>query len=203
VFWTPYVFIDYSIGMATGREVWGWPKVGATIRMPWDDGQGPFCECTTLIFREFDPQREGKIEPLLSVVSAAAANPGPSQWNSPGDAVQALAGGLAGELAEAALALGLMPAVPVVQLKQFPDSANPSQACYQALVNSPCQLTAFTGGGVLNGDYTIQVANCASHQIIGDLLGGPPAGGVGTTNLQVTQAAWAAFDFEALLGDTV
>ena len=26
VFWSPYIFVTYAIGLVTGREVWGWPK---------------------------------------------------------------------------------------------------------------------------------------------------------------------------------
>ncbi len=83
VLWTPYIFINYSVGMATGREVWGWAKVGAEIQLPGEDAGRPSSfTCKTLIFRKFDPGLQGFEETLLAVTPKSPQPAAVSQWTS-------------------------------------------------------------------------------------------------------------------------
>ena len=206
VFWTPYIFIDYTIGLLTGREVWGWPKVGAQIAVPGDapgaPGTGTDFVCTTTVFDTLSPQTPARNAALLTV-SGPAPVPAASQWSSGRDAVRGLLGTVLAD-AEHELVDALIgaPVIPTVQMKQFRDSLDPSRACFQAIVDSPAQLTGFSGGGLLRAsDYQLKIATCESHQIVQDLLGTAPS--PGQTTVPIDIAAWVAMDFKALPGAVV
>jgi hypothetical protein len=199
VFWSPYIFINYTIGLVTGREVWGWPKVGARIGVASDTPSNPQFFCTTTIFRKFDAETKGE-EALLYRVSQTDSDPTPaSPWRSGAEAAAGLAASLLGGITSDLLgALRLQPALPCIALKQFRSAADPQQACFQAIVESPVALTRFTGGCLLTGRYTLEITTCDSHRIVPDLLG-RPADPVMTT-LPVRAGAWLSGDFKALPG---
>jgi hypothetical protein len=204
VLWTPYIFIDYAIGMLTGREVWGWPKVWGRITLAGDAPGSPAAfGCATTLFDTLSPETQGRVAPLLTVTSSAPLPAPATSWASGRDAAKGLADallpGLAAELADALLGeLSLS----TVQLKQFRDSLAPTLACYQAIVNSPAQPTGFTGGGLLDASaFELGITTCASHQIVRDLLGTAPS--PGCTTVPLLFAAWLGFDFKALPGSVV
>lgn len=203
VFWTPYIFIDYTIGLLTGREVWGWPKVGARIAVPGDaPGPGTDFVCTTTVFDTLSPQTQARSAALLTVSGPPPAT-AVAQWSSGRDAVRGILGAVladAGQELVDALIGG--PVIPTVQMKQFRDSLDPSRACFQAIVDSPARMTGFSGGGLLRAsDYRLRIATCESHRIVQDLLGTPPS--PGQTTLPIDMAAWVAMDFQALPGAVV
>ncbi|MDR6624315.1 acetoacetate decarboxylase family protein [Caulobacter segnis] len=199
VLWAPYVFIDYSIGLVTGREVWGWPKAHGTILAPGEAGQSDF-SCATMIFRDTDRDDEGRVERLLTVVNTGSVVADP---NLNGDIAASRFSDLLlrGE-PRAAEVGGFGAVVPAIALKQFPDSNRPSEACFQAIVNSPCRMTAFHRGGSFGGDPTLLIANCKSHGIAVDILAAPVAVS-GHTTVGIAWSAWFEFDFEALPASAV
>ncbi|WP_218510864.1 acetoacetate decarboxylase family protein [Variovorax sp. dw_308] len=206
VLWTPYIFINYTIGLLTGRDVWGWPKVWARIAVPADSphGAGAFT-CSTTVFDTLGANTEAQLRPLLTVTSRSAlpAAGATVQWTDGHDAARAIAqsllGGFAGEHLEALIA---GPTIPTVQMKQLRDSLDPGLACFQAIVDSPAQLTGFHGGGLLHAsDFALEIATCESHQVVRDLLGTAPT--PGQTTLPIEFAAWLAFDFTAQPGAVV
>jgi hypothetical protein len=197
VLWAPYVFIDYTIGMLTGREVWGWPKVAATIAVD------PDFVCSTTFFRTFDSTARGSTGPLYRIRRQGARAQQPaSAWRDGAAAAGAILAGLLGEFGGKLMtALQVQPLVPSVCLKQFRDSAAPADACYRALVNSPVRITQFHGGGLLTDSYELEITTCRSHQIIYDLLGQQP--NTETTRLPIHWAGWVKVDFEALPGNVI
>jgi hypothetical protein len=204
VLWAPYVYIDYTIGMLTGRDVWGWPKVLADICVASDQPSDPASfTCKTLMFDPMAPGTRATVGPLFSVTSASVAQNLPSQWKTGREAARALISQLLGELtAEVAQFLIGGITLPAIAMKQLRDSAVANKACYQAIVDSPAQITRFAGGGMLPArDYALTITTCDSHRIVYDFLGIMPT--TPTTALPVQWAAWAVFDFMALGGDTI
>jgi hypothetical protein len=206
VLWTPYIFINYTIGLLTGRDVWGWPKVWARIAVPADTPQAPGdFSCSTTVFDTLGANTPAQILPLLTVESRSPLPTAgaPAQWTNGRDAAHAICQALLGGFALEHVALLLAgPTIPTVQMKQLRDSLDPGLACFQALVDSPAQLTGFHGGGLLHAsDFTLQIATCESHQVVRDLIGTTPT--PGRTTLPVEFAAWLAFDFTALQGPVV
>lgn len=204
VLWTPYIVIDYTIGMLTGREVWGWPKVGGQITLPSDAPARPASfGCATTLLDTLAPDTRTRVGPLLTVTGDAPLIEHPSPWGGCLEAakvfVEALLDGMARELIDALLA---GPILPTVQLKQFRDSFDPTRACYQAIVDSPAQITGFAGGSPLAWwTYEFAITTCESHQIVRDLLGREPD--AGSTVVPLSFGARVSFDFEALPGRVV
>ncbi len=199
VFWSPYIFVNYAIGLVTGREVWGWPKAAARIGVPANSPGNDEFFCTTTIFRTFDPDTKGEDAVLYRVVRTGADRASPLSWKSEAEAAAGLVTSFfAGVTSDLLHTLRLQPILPCVGLKQFRAASDPGQACYQAIVKSPIALARFAGGGLLTGRYAVEIATCESHRIVSDLLGRAPD--ANTTTLPVRAGAWLKGDFQALPG---
>ncbi len=200
IFWAPYIFINYTIGLVSGREIWGWPKVLAEIGVA-ADGPGRDFFCKTTIFRTLaasTPAENAVLYRIAQAGGAAAAVP----FGDAADAGRGIAEGLLGRLgADVVQALSIQPRVDCVVLKQFREPSAPNLACYQAIVDSPIALTAFSGGGLLSGPFTVEITTCESHAILLDLLGQAP--NPGSTTVPVAFAAWASVDYSALPGNDI
>ena len=204
VMWAPYVFINYSLGLITGREVWGWPKFGATLGMSRDQPEQPAnYTCRTMIFRDFGHDVMGKEETLIEVRGPHPSPVPHTPWGEISHGLVSIAEHLSEEALDAALRAHLIePVLPIVALKQFRDSADPEFACYQAIVNSPCRLTRFHAGGLLEGPFELEFAQCRSHPILADMAGEPIATN-GSIRRTARWSAWLNFDFIADPGPPV
>ena len=201
VLWAPYIFINYAIGMATGRETWGWSKALSKIHIPAAGAAMPSFVTSTMLFHPFGASTQGHLLPLLTVsgTGTLATN---SIWPNISTAVTqifALLGGM--PEVEVGGPLGADSTIGIVALKQFRDSWTPSLACFQAIVNSPVKVTAFNGGGLHQGNFSLRVTTCDSHRILSDLQGVVPS--PGSTTVPIHFAGWMAFDFHALPGSVV
>jgi len=198
VFWAPYIFIDYTIGLVCGREIWGWPKnmgrVGAAA-----DGPNSEFSVETTIFRTLAAETRGEQTTLFKIWRTQAAARQAPTWADGAQAAVGLVEGLLGDLAgEVLRALCLKPRIESVVLKQFRSSSEPKLACYQAIVNSPVVITNFMGGGPSFDQFAIEIATCESHPILSDLFGRAPDHG--STTLPVKFAGWSTVDYEAIAG---
>lgn len=201
VLWAPYIFIDYAIGMATGRETWGWPKALSTIHVPAVGAAMPSFVTSTMLFHPFGANTQGHLLPLLTVTGTGSLATN-SIWPDISTAVGAVIGMLGGlPVGGVGSPLGANSTIGIVTLKQFRDSLTPSLACFQAIVNSPVKVTAFNGGGLHQGNFSLRVTTCDSHRIVSDLQGVAPSSG--STNVPIHFAGWMAFDFHALPGSVV
>lgn len=202
VMWSPYIFINYTIGMVIGREDWGWPKVLADIAVASDGQSAPAYSVKTTFFPTLAAATQGVTGQLYSVTGGSALHSPQSSWRNGIEAVEALTGALLGGVADVLIkALNLSPQAPSVALKQFREPGAPQTACYQAITDSPIAVTAFHGGGLLDGQWELEVTTCESHPVVRDLLGRTPD--PGSTKLPVKFAAWVVIDFEALAGHTI
>ncbi len=202
VMWTPYIFINYAIGMVIGREIWGWPKVLADISVASDTPKAPQFGCATTYFPTLSAATQGVTGPLYRVLPNTPSVEHESIWASGEEALEAIIGKTLGGLARTLLsAFDIEPRAPSVALKQFRDPASPQKAIYQAICDSPIQINQFNGGGILEGDWQVEITTCESHQIVQDFFGRAPD--PGKTLLPVKLAVWADIDFEALNGDTI
>ena len=206
--WVPYLLIDQQSGMVTGREVWGYRKSLATIDVPATPDNAPLLRATTTIFKTFSAATPGQVATLLQARRTTPFVASSSLWTSFEQAARAVIGvpagipmlGLMGQILEPFFK-GM--AINVINLKQFRDAIDSTKACYSALVQSPCQLDQWRGGGFLNGSYEIEITTCESHQIAKDLgLGTPPAGG-GPLKVTPLTAWWAQVDFSTPPGQIV
>lgn len=201
VLWSPYIFINYTIGMVTGREVWGWPKTHAEITVPRDaiGGAGRFT-CETTIFKTLGPTSRGESLPLFTVTTDAPLRRSSGPFAKAGDALRCFANVLSRAATPFVSGFGL-PMISAVALKQFRHSLQVDRACYQAIVDSPIRMTRFGGGGLLAGNFKLNITTCESHQIAEDIFGiRPMAHG---TIVPVEHAGWAELDFDAMPGKVI
>lgn len=202
--WTPYIFIDNSRAMCTGRESWGYAKAVADIAIPPAPAKADAWSVRTMVFPEFTPDTQGTRELLLDLRRTDAPSDHPSIWTEVaefGDWLlgQATHGVRDLELAADVLADWSRGAMPVVNLKQFRDAADGTRACYQALVTSPIAVKALRGGGLLTGDYALRILPCASHPMVEQF--GLQTNADGT--IPVLGGAYVEWDFDAIAGEVL
>ena len=206
-----YVVVDDTWAVASGREVYGFPKALGVIRRQ-AAARGPGAQVAldsltvdTLAVAKFGPDAEAHVQRLLEVRRVGAGSPGaPARaWvtlrEAAADFFALLSGGGSGRLTlpGPGLLVELFDLLrhheyPLVFLKQFRDAADGTQACYQAVVEAPVRITSFRGGGWLDGEYRLRIEPLESHPIAQELgLAGPEP--------RILAATYMAFDFD--IGD--
>lgn len=165
-FHLPYLFVDNAWAIATGREVFGYPKAWSWLDIPEDPKHPAGAWVDTPAFARLDAGEmlarrrllelvqlhENPIERALHLVEGALHG------------AKDLLFGKGGLLAEADLSLlGHVVStftdkrVPMDSLKQFRDISDPSRACYQAIVRTLMQITRYNGVGLISGGYEVHL----------------------------------------------
>jgi acetoacetate decarboxylase len=168
-------FVDNDFAIATGREVFGYPKIASEMRFG-APGDPLLLTVDTLAL-----QRRASTEPARKLRLVEVSE---TRHRSGLAALLAEIKGLAADLGDLVLGpAGLLdqgsPAlwkavlqtfgkseIGIVSLKQFRDAADPSRACYQALVLSSFQIHTWHQRGLLAGDYSARIADDASMPIV-------------------------------------
>jgi hypothetical protein len=198
--WVPYLMIDNSIGMAMGREIWGFPKEIGSMSMPLAPTDPARFVATATLFETFSMETKGVEKPLLTVSKTGSLGPLETAWH---DAlafgawvVSVLKDGVIDDLAMLPefAALALAREVPVINLKQFRDAADGRRACYQALTRVGLQVEKVHGGGLLDGEYTLDITPCASHQVAKDL-------GLSGNRVRAKYGFWVDMDLKMPAGE--
>ena len=165
----PYLLVDEGSAIATGREVYGFPKLAARFEKP-EAIQRPAFGADVLGFQAFGAQAVAQRERLLTLEAPSAPGPAPARD------LASLKRHFADELSrEMRVGVGGAPLewaarflnehIPLVFLKQFRDAQDPRKACYQRLVEAPLQLETFYEGGLLPGGYRLHLAALDSHPL--------------------------------------
>jgi uncharacterized protein with NAD-binding domain and iron-sulfur cluster len=179
VFFAPYIVVDNPWSMASGREIYGFPKTIGAILMPVDSAAPDAFSASTIILPVFQYAQQGSDEIIIRVDRTAAEPAPPAVWSSGTEAARAVlsqwsSGGRRLMVPGLGLAIDLFDllrheVVPTVYLKQFRDAADGMRACYQAIVEAPMTMRKLHGGGPLSGSYTLTACDFASHPIVHDL----------------------------------
>ncbi|MEM1249349.1 MAG: acetoacetate decarboxylase family protein [Acidobacteriota bacterium] len=200
-FFMPYLFVDNSAAIISGREVYGFLKQWGWISMPTaDEPDAPFwCDVQgTAVFSENAHIERTR---LLSVEPAADARDG-SELQDFGAAVHAVAHAMkihhgitlpGFNLAKELLEMLLKGELPVVFLKQFRDIEEGDGACYQAITETKARIDAFKGVH-REGAVDLDLAVLDSHPIGCDL---------GIESQRAALALRARLDFSALPGRVI
>lgn len=166
----PYLFVDESNAVATGREVYGFNKLAAQINKPLDMRQPEFA-VDVLGFKQFAPDAQAQQERLLEVRQSSLGEEGP-QWQSWEEAKADLDSTLQENVKRAPKNLlvefgtrVVNQNIPFVFLKQFRHAANPDQAVYQAIIEAPIKFRKFHHGGFLSGKYHLHLNHLDSHPL--------------------------------------
>ena len=188
----PYLLVDESNSIATGREVYGFNKQAGEFRKP-QDITSPQFTADVLGFKQFNPTAIALKERLLELNPMAAESTQNKwrDWNSAKtELMSALLGNirpdLAGGIVEFA-ARAITNNIPLVFLKQFRHSANSKKASYKVIVEAPLKVKEFYGGGLFSQPHKLTLNHLDSH---------PFARKLGLKDEQAsTLSAWMKVDF--------
>ena len=188
----PFLLVDESNAIATGREVFGFNKLAAQFQKP-EQIQKPEFTADVLGFKQFGVDTIAQRERLLGLSAASASDASrPSDLESIKDGMATelfrnMRTNLGGGLVEFA-ARFLNDHVPLVFLKQFRDAQDTRKACYQRLIEAPLKIETFFEGGLFSEPYTLSIASLASHPLAQSL-------GLPQANQNSTIGAWMHVDF--------
>jgi uncharacterized protein with NAD-binding domain and iron-sulfur cluster len=205
VLWSPYIFIDYAIGMVSGREIWGWPKALAEIGFPGNEQKENYSfHCQTTVFKTFNPANQGETQKVIEVLGTNKTSLFDGIWNFvennfASKLVNSLFNTVSDGMGEFDL---LRPKIPTIVARQLRDAENPAKAILSQVIDSPVKINNLRSARVLNPkDFKVRIKNYESHQIAKDLFGLTLSGE--DLELPVSLAFQASLDFEALPGQIV
>lgn len=195
----PYIWVDNPYAMAMGREIYGFPKGLGAFDIPYSPNQADRFSVDILALKSFSPYTEGTIERVIQAqrVSGGGFSSDWANFEDAGKAVLKLVASSLGtddiwgdlKLAVHTFENLVSGNVPFVFLKQFRDVADGTKACRQSIVEVTCRMTQFRGGGLLGGEYRIEIEDLASHPLVADL-------GLSKNTITPIVSYWNYFDFE-------
>ena len=211
VWFTPYAFVDLSLGVLHGREIYGTARDIGWFGFPGSDQPFPRHTDEPEGFAleafgtpVFGPEAEWRRYPLLSVRRNAHVHPLAAEWSTYVDASRVLLGQLAHPAVSSWVDTLWHPHGTSIFLKQVYDASDSSRASYQALIEATTRILEppdaplgwFRRGGLLHGRYALELADSDTHPIardLGLLVGKQPA----------EFGYWLDFDFELEAGKEV
>lgn len=199
-----YLFVDNGPAMASGREVWGFPKqLGQFDFSPQGpDGGGPHSfRANAYVIDPYLPSTAARWAPMLAI------EPVPKPGSAPRGAMlrtlEALAQtviervdeSFSGMVAKLQSTLGAG-TVCMAFLKQFPDAANPMTACYQGIIEANARVLKLRGAGLTEDHYRLRLDSFASLPFFDEL-------GIASGWQDVGRGIWVDYDFTLDLGSEV
>ncbi|MCP4540446.1 MAG: acetoacetate decarboxylase family protein [Chloroflexi bacterium] len=168
----PYLYVDNPAAIATGRQVYGFPKMLAQFDKPFDV-QNPEFAVDVWGFARSGPEAEGRIQRLAelrrrdkSTATGSAITWG--NWDAARAEIIHLFSKLDSPVDRAALERLIPPdrmEISTVFLKQFRDVADTRRACYQAIVEAPMHVQHFHSGELLNNTYYLTLHTLQNHPL--------------------------------------
>ncbi len=197
-----YVNVDNIWAVASGREIYGFPKGLANVQSAAGPGVLASLTLDTLAVERFGADAQAGIRRFLEIrKTGGGPNPVTRAWKSAAEFFAEMASffstarpgsGLASQLTE----LVRQRRYPLVFLKQFRDVADPTKACYQAVVEAPVTIGAFRGAGLLAGEYQLRIEKLESHPVVEEL-------GLESHEPRILSAFHSDFDFEMGCGRVI
>ncbi len=195
-----YIFVDNPFAMATGREVYGFPKTLAQFQIPQETASRQPYWVETMAMERFHPESRIRSQRIFEVV------PGDPGQNGAGPESLAAAGRLwpvlpgQGERLSTRLALGWRQLrkreTPILFLRQLRDIEEPTRAAYLEVIEAPARVTRLRRGGSLPGSFEVRFAANATFPIAEEL-------GLRPEGHPVRGALWVEFDFLMDAGKTL
>ena len=174
-YYFPFIYVDNDWAIATGREVFGYQKIGSEMTFG-AAGDSKLFGLTTLALPQRGSNEQARKVELVQITETV--------HRSGFDALMGKIGGMAGELGDMIFgaagfvdqsSLGLVASllktfgreqVGIVSLKQFRDAAQPSRACYQSIVLTSFTIDKWHRLDLLPGDYAARITREASMPIV-------------------------------------
>ncbi|WP_189070053.1 NAD(P)-binding protein [Deinococcus radiotolerans] len=173
-FYPAHIWVDDTMALINGRELYGYPKYDGRYHMPETPGQGGDYHLSVKAFEPFSPDTQIAWHPLLDLTPA-----GGGRASEVGDLAELVLAALRDLGPEALtpdargwadlLSLLKNPRTDQIFLKQFPDGSG-AGAVYQAVVAAPAVVDKVRSVRLLGGEYTCTLHDVASFPLA-DTLG--------------------------------
>jgi hypothetical protein len=172
----PYLWLDSNAALIAGREIYGYAKQFGTVAMPRAERDPAVFGASAEVISRFAPNARSSVQPIVGVHRTDAPV---LEYERGCHAVEDAVTVLLDEVMEMNLAdliagsivetLTLQHLLSLVFLRQLPDIANASRACYQSVAEAPFDVTRFGGAGLLAGKYAIDITKHDSAPIAAEL----------------------------------
>lgn len=178
VIWMPYIVIDWQQGMVSGREALGYRKTMGEVIIPLNPADPASFAVKTNVFPTFSTTTKEVFETLLTIQRHGSMGTLAAEWTEFTQVIGALKdawtdlGQLHAHRWQVAIDLAKLAfemEIPIVNLKQFRAAHDTTLACYQAIIECGIGIHGFHGGGLLAGDFVLDITAVASHRIAADL----------------------------------
>ncbi|MEE8390840.1 MAG: acetoacetate decarboxylase family protein [Anaerolineae bacterium] len=169
----PYLYVNNPSAIATGREVYGFPKMLARFDKPLDV-QNPEFAVDVWGFAQSGSEVEGTMQRLAELrrrdeSRAASAAVTWGSWDAARAEITRLLAESDSSVDEAALQQ-LVPSdrmeILTVFLKQFRDVTDTRRACYQAIIEATIRLQHFHSGELLDSTYDLTFHTLQNHPLV-------------------------------------
>jgi hypothetical protein len=177
-FYFPYIYVDNPWAIATGREVFGYPKAWSQLKIPPDPKHPAGVRLETFVLPVLAPGSKLELKPLIEI-DEYPEDPLSKVVREIKDVTIGIKDyllghdGLLADLNQSLLTEVRQSLtegrIPIVSLKQYRDTYSPDSACYQAIVSAIMRITKHTGGGLLTGRYAVKIHDYASTPIVREL----------------------------------
>jgi hypothetical protein len=167
----PYLFVDESSSIATGREVYGFNKLAGEFDKP-EDILSPHFTVDVLGFKKFGVAAVAQKERLFELILLPVEIPTEGAWEDlpsaraglaaeaskgirmdlPGDVVEFVTRAVAGN-------------IPLVFQKQFRHAGDVQKATSRSIVEAPIQIKEFHAGGPFQHAPVLRINHLDSHPI--------------------------------------
>lgn len=209
VTYSPYVWVDQGIALIGGRTVFGFAKqMGALSIADLSVGGSGSSTLDTLVLPTYGPTERAVMRRLLAVKKGSGGvidaledtwGTGVNLLRTLGDRIEAIVTGTPGSLPVPSVAFvedmiaTFGHGMRMVFLKQFPDARDGTKACYQAIVEAEVPITGAVQGGLLSGDWEVDITRFASHRVVETLGLRPRATSGDTATMDAVAAGWSKF----------
>jgi uncharacterized protein with NAD-binding domain and iron-sulfur cluster len=178
IFFYPFhIFVNDTMALINGRELFGYPKYDCQYTMPGVNSSQTDCSLTVKGFQPFSSSTEIAWQPLLEV--NAVTNNRPHKvinggWLEFLEEVFAILKSMPDFLNmdvagwEDVISMLFVPRVDQIFLKQFPDSAG-MKAVYQSILVAPAMVDKIHSVKLLGDDYTLNLHQVASFPLADSL----------------------------------
>lgn len=208
----PYVWVDVSTAVATGREVYGFPKELSWLELPSGSDDSLVVQLSTMVLPTYTPETELVKKPLFRIertggLEAEVKQEYPGFEHAVRDLVKRLYGEDGGiEVPSWQLIVNLLEnllrgEMPLVFLKEFRDITQPHKACYQRIVQAPAKLEKFTIAYPYLSSYQVSINGYESHPIARDF--GFAASPDGSATVPALLGFYMQYDFKMMLGEVL
>lgn len=207
----PYIFADNILPIAQGREVYGMPKSHGNIIMPHHlENSGDF-SCSAMSLKQFGPNEIATENKLINIKAKNTAKSPKSPINIESEGGHEMYKHISdlldikhdGTTILPGIGIGLElykfiknKQVPFISLKQFRNIGNGKKASTKNVVQFPCQMTGFHGGGIHFHPYELEVFNNDMFPIKKDF-------GLEDRPIESKAAFWMDWDFNFLKGKKI